>query len=290
MTASPQRRTIGGVARVEGTGLFTGAPSTLVLESADAGDGIVFKCGGGRVGATVAARTDEPPHPALAALGARNTSIAVGESAVHTVEHLLAACAGLGITDIVCRLEGPEVPIGDGSAAPFTDAIARVGLREFDAVADPVRIAEPVRVGDDDASIEIEPSDGGARFRYELDYGPGAPIGPQAAEWHGDPGTFLAAIAPARTFSLASEAAAMQAAGMFDAFTPRDLLVIDDEGEPMENEWRGDGEPARHKLLDLIGDLALATGGRPLHVRITARRSGHRLNHEAAALLAERLR
>jgi UDP-3-O-acyl-N-acetylglucosamine deacetylase len=128
----------------------------------------------------------------------------------------------------------------------------------------------------------------GCLFRYELDYGPAAPIAAQSASW--DSGTPDAAevyereVAPARTFCTEAEARAFRAAGLFGDRSPRDMLVIGEEG-PIDNAYRFENEPARHKLLDLIGDLALV--GRPLHGEVVAMRSGHALNHELAAALAD---
>jgi UDP-3-O-acyl-N-acetylglucosamine deacetylase len=138
------------------------------------------------------------------------------------------------------------------------------------------------------ASIVARPrAGGGCLYRYELDYGAGAPIVAQAAEWDSGEGdsaeTYAREVAPARTFCLESEARAMQAAGLFKGLSPRDLLVIGERG-PIENQYRFENEPARHKLLDLIGDLALA--GRPLVGEVVATRAGHALNHEMAVALA----
>lgn len=296
MTAQPGRYSLSAAAAVEGRGLFTERAVRCVIRPAPTGAGVVFVRadlpGGPGVVATIDALGTQPVHPAFARIPPRHTVLASAEvpgCVVFTTEHVLAALAGLGVTDAVIELDAPELPIGDGSAKLFTDAIAKAGIAQLDEAVEPLTVAKTVVVESPDgsASIRAEPL-GPAEtptFRYELDYGPGSPIPAHAAAWDARPDTFVRDIAPARTFSLAAEAAQMRALGMFKTFTPRDLLVIDDNGSPMDNSWRFADEPARHKLLDLIGDLALI--GRPLCARVTSTRGGHALNHAMAwALLA----
>ena len=275
---------------VEGPGLFTEFHAKLrvlpnYLESA-----VVVGRDGHAVTASSAAIAGRD-HAPQNRLQTRNTSLRLGEiGAAQTVEHLLAALAGLGVTAAIVDLDGPEVPIGDGSAKPFTDAIVAAGLIESREV-EPITIEQAITVTSEDglSRVVIEPADA-PYYRYELDYGPNAPIKPSVAEWNGDAESFLAEIAPARTFCLSAEAEAMRALGMFKSFTPRDLLVIGDDGKPIDNDFRFPDEPTRHKLLDLIGDLALVGAGRPLFARVTAHRSGHRLHHLTARAIAATLR
>ncbi len=297
------RRTLATPAVVKGIGLFTERPARCTILPADAGTGLRF-CrtdlpSSPTIPATIAALADRPVHPAFASIPPRHTAVANAQhpdAIVYTTEHLLAALLGLGITDTTIEIDTNELPIGDGSALLFTDAITAAGLRDFasntppntptDTIA-PLTLDAPVTVTSPDrrASITAEPiaPDDTPSYRYNLDYGPAAPIPPQHAEWCSDTSDFLARIAPARTFSLAAEAQQMQALGLFASFTPRDLLVIDDAGSPIDNTWQGEAEPARHKLLDLIGDLALV--GRPLHARVVATGAGHALNHTMARAL-----
>src|SRR5690606_8732256 len=147
-------------------------------------------------------------------------------------------------------------------------------------------VAEPVTVSRGEASITALPRQtSGWSVRYELDYGPGGPMLPQAAVWDGTAAMYTREIAPARTFCTDREAEAMRRAGLFANLSPREMLVIGPDG-PIENTCRFENEPARHKLLDVIGDLSLV--GRPIQADIVARRSGHALNHELARLLAAR--
>lgn len=288
------RRTLASPAAVEGVGLFTERRVRCVVRPAPPGAGLAFRRtdlpGSEPVPARITHLCAEPVHPAFARIPARHTALAGADGAVvYTTEHLLGALAALGLTDALVELDAPELPIGDGSALLFTGPIGRAGIRDHRGSVEPIAPRETVRVESPDgsASVTAEPiaEDEPPSFTYRLDYGPNAPIPPQEASWRGDGPAFLREIAPARTFSLAAEAAQMQALGLFRSFTPRDLLVVGDGGEPIENAWRVEHEPARHKLLDLIGDLALA--GRPVHARVTAVRAGHALNHALARLLAD---
>ena len=279
------RTTLAAPVRIEGAGLFTGAPASVSIEPAERpGDGIVLHRDGVRFAAEFAALSAVPAHPAFARMPARNTTLGARNDGpiVHTVEHLLAALAGLGISDAVVRAETDELPIGDGSACLFTDPITDAGVRTLShETVEPIRVRSPIRVERDGASITIEPSDG-VEFIYRLDYGPGSPIPPGEASWDGSVDAFVRGIAPARTFCLLAEAEAMHAMGLFEHLTPRDMLVFGPEG-PIDNTLRFADEPARHKLLDLIGDLSLA--GRPILGRVVAERSGHALPHAAVGRL-----
>ncbi|MCC7387895.1 MAG: UDP-3-O-acyl-N-acetylglucosamine deacetylase [Phycisphaerales bacterium] len=294
-----RRMTLASPAAVEGVGLFTERRARVTILPARHG-GIVFcradLASRPMIPAAIAELCTTPVHPAFARIPPRHTALAAApdrpETAVYTTEHLLAALAGMGVTDALVELDAPELPIGDGSAKLFTDAIASAGLVTLPGHAEPIILTGPVAVTSPDgsATIAAEPLGAGETpsYAYTLDYGPNAPVKPQTALWRGDPGGFLAEIAPARTFSLAAEAAQMQALGLFRSFTPRDLLVIDDSGAPIDNALRYPDEPARHKLLDLIGDLALT--GRPIHARIAATRAGHALNHQMARALLQSAR
>jgi UDP-3-O-acyl-N-acetylglucosamine deacetylase len=282
------RRTLRAPATLSGTGLFTGRAATCtILPAADGG--IRFRRAdlpGPDFPATIAGLFAGVIHPAFKNLSARNTILALPGSdrpGAATVEHLLSALAGLGITDALVELAGDEVPIDDGSAAFIARAIRQAGIRDLDLPAPPNTHDRPIIVSDaTGARIEAAPADS-LLYTYNLDYGPGAVIPAHSASWTGDPDDYAANIAPARTFCLESEARSMRALGLFQSLSPKDLLVFGPAG-PIDNALRTPDEPARHKLLDLIGDLSLA--GRPIQARITATRSGHALNHELARRLA----
>ena len=213
----------------------------------------------------------------------RNTTLVLGVTGnpvAATVEHVLSALAGVGVWDACVVLEGDEVPIDDGSAKAFVELARGLerGLGVHAAKPEPIVLRERVEVRDEKGAwIVGEPLDG-IEYAYELDYGPGAPIPAQRAVWRGDSDEYAREIAPARTFSLKAEAEAARAAGLFAHLTPAEMVVVGDDGQPIANTWRMEHEPAKHKLLDLIGDLALL--GRPLHAKVTAHRSGHAMTHE----------
>jgi UDP-3-O-[3-hydroxymyristoyl] N-acetylglucosamine deacetylase len=284
------RRTLGRTALVRGIGLFTGKPAAATVRPAPPGTGIVF-CrvdlpGRPRMAALAENISSRPVHAAFARMPARSTNLgpADGPPLVVTCEHVMSALAGMGITDAEIELEGAEVPIGDGSAREFVEAIVGAGVAEVGGQIEPVRLREPVRIEDGGGGmIEATPA-AACEFAYELDYGPASPIRRQRAEWRGCAEEYRSEIAPARTFCLEEEARAMRAMGLFSQFSPRDLLVFGAAG-PIDNTLRSENEPSRHKLQDLIGDLALV--GRPIAARIRGVRSGHALNQRLATVLRQ---
>ncbi len=287
MTQGPSlpRRTLRSPAQLSGVSLFTAAHCDLVLSPAPARTGIRFKLDSDEALAHIASLSTDPIHPAFASVPPRCTCLRTPSGQIGTVEHVLAALTGLGITDAAISLTAPELPIFDGSALPVVQAILGAGIEDLGATITALRPPRRLRVESDDgsASIEIEPADA-PHYTYELDFGSKSPIPAASAHWSGDPDEFVQQVAPARTFSLESEAQTMRRLGLFTHFTPRDMLVIGPSG-PIDNTLRFPDEPARHKLLDLIGDLTLA--GRPLCARVRAVRSGHALNHTAARALLD---
>lgn len=292
------RRTLSSPARIEGLSLFTGARTSLRLLPAPATSPIVFR------------RTDLPATPEIHAHvsrvipESRRTVLSLNPAdplapTVQTVEHVLSALAGLGITSAILELHGPEVPIGDGSAQPFVDAILRAGgpspahISHTDPTTDlslPVAVRSPFFIENNGGRIDALPSSRPGLFlEYHLEYPPDSGIPPQSATldlpesgpWPAP--LYVREIAPARTFSLLAEAQAARAAGMFAHLEPKDSLVIGPSG-PIDNALRFANEPARHKLLDLLGDLSLA--GRPIHARIVAQKTGHAHNHAMAQALS----
>lgn len=294
-----RRRTLAQPAATRGEGLFTAAPVTLAMRPAPAGTGVLFR----RVDlpetpeipATISCLSAEPIHPAFADIPPRCSCLVqdpaevLGDgppARVGTVEHLLGALAGLGITDAIIELNAEEVPIFDGSARPLTMLIEPA---ELEQTIEPIVVTQELVIEDESGRIVASPqAEPGCSYRYELDYGPHPAIPPQQASWTdshdaASAEAFAQLVAPARTFSLEAEARALKAAGLFPRLTPREMLVLGPMG-PIDNTLRFDDEPARHKLLDLVGDLALV--GRPIRASIVAQRSGHALNHAMAARLA----
>jgi UDP-3-O-acyl-N-acetylglucosamine deacetylase len=260
---------------LQGVGLFTGIDGRVECA---AGEGLTL-CRGGVVERVGVGLVQASPtlENVPAGFPVRNTTVGMGDGRpLATVEHVLSAAAGLGVWGVRMTVEGPEVPIDDGSAAAFValmEGLSRVEL-------EPIVPREVIEVDDGrGASIIVKPRrERGFSYTYVLDYGAGSPIVPQRATWEGDPREYAAQIAPARTFSLLHEVQMAQKFGLFKRFTPRDLLVVGPDGAPIDNAWRFADEPARHKLLDLIGDLALM--GAPLQADVVATRSGHAMTHE----------
>lgn len=279
MNTTARQHTIAAATTISGRGLFSGAPATLTIRPADAGEGVRF------------ARTDLPGDPEIPATVAhvldrpRRTALQAGDAVVETVEHCLSALAGLGVDNARIELDAEEAPAVDGSAAPFVEAIRNAGLQEQDEPRDPLVVREPIMLREGDATIAAFPNAGACMdLLFDLDYNGRGPIGRQIHAFTLDPQSYVDKIAPARTFALLEEAEAMREHGLCAHLTPRDMLVLGEAG-PIDNTLRFEDEPVRHKLLDLIGDLSLV--GRPVHARIVASRSGHALNHRMARAMLE---
>ncbi len=201
---------------------------------------------------------------------------------VQMVEHGLAALAGLQIDNCELVVFGSELPGGDGSSQPAVEALLSAGIEVQDAERKCLRLERVIRVGDDQAWIEARPSTTvGCRIRYELDYGEG-PIGKQSVEVKLTPESFCQELAAARTFLLAHEVDMMRRQGVGANTTYQDLLVFAENG-PIGNRLRFSNECARHKALDVVGDLAII--GCDLNADIVAYRSGHVLNAQLARAL-----
>jgi UDP-3-O-[3-hydroxymyristoyl] N-acetylglucosamine deacetylase/3-hydroxyacyl-[acyl-carrier-protein] dehydratase len=274
-----QQHTIEREAELSGRGLFTGFPVTARFKPAPPGTGILF------------VRTDQPEPVTIPARleslskRARRTSLRNGTAAIETIEHCLAAARGLEIDNLVVELDNAEVPAIDGSALPFVEVLKQAGRVALEAERELLTVTEPIRVSEGDAELVAWPGEPDRlEIIYELDYGPGSPIGHQIHHFRLDPEDFVRDIAPARTFVLEEEARQLQAAGLGAHLTYADVLVIGREG-PIENQYRYEDECVRHKILDLVGDLMLA--GSFVCGKIYARRSGHHLNHELIRRLCE---
>ncbi|MBL8758514.1 MAG: UDP-3-O-acyl-N-acetylglucosamine deacetylase [Phycisphaerae bacterium] len=297
--AALEHTTIGRPVEVAGPGLFCARVCRVVIRPASAGHGVVFKrvdAEGG--GATIAALAGNvrarPRQTVLAASGAGGGVVPV---TVQTVEHILSALVGTGCGDVLVEVDGPEIPLADGSSAAFARAILEAGVvPSVGSVGSsarppsvPIVVTTPIEVAEGDARIVALPSSGPVLdVTYDLDYGPGAPMGPQSGYYRHDyakpdAAAYAAEIAPARTFATQAEAEQLRASGLFGHLSPGDVVVLGASG-PIGTALRFRNEPARHKVLDVIGDLALA--GRPIFARINAARSGHALNHRMAQILS----
>ena len=271
-------RTLRQPAMLSGIGLHSGQRTTVRMCPAAAGTGIVF------------IRTDLSGRPAVSAQDFEGvsapfrTAIKRGEAEVHTVEHILSALAGLGISDCRIEIDGPEVPGLDGSARDFVAAIQQAGVLALPgAPLRPLVLREPVHVEEGGARISALPYDGGLKISYRLDY-PGHPLAQGSYEIEVSDEKYAKEIAPARTFVLKKDADAMRAAGLGKGADYQNTVVVDGV-RALETTLRFDDEPVRHKILDLLGDLLLL--GRPLQAHIVASCSGHKLNQALVRRLRE---
>ena len=261
-----QRKTIVTPVAIEGVGLHSGLYTKIDLRPAAAGDGVVF------------IRTDLrglriPAHQSSTTALDYATSVGVDDVSIGTVEHLLAAVAALGITDLEILIDGPEVPIIDGSSLPFVHLIEAAGVRDLDGEIDVIRIREPIEVSFGDKSIRIDPA-AKLSVHYRIDF-PHPAIGKQALFTELDADSFTRRIAPARTFGFVKEVEQLRAAGLARGGSVENCLVLDDE-KVVNGPLRFRDEFVRHKILDLFGDLLLL--GRPIVGEITAVRAGHALH------------
>lgn len=276
MTGSARlQQTIGSTAQVTGFGYWSGLDVQVEFRPAPADAGIVF------------VRGDlKPPRPIRACVQhrievPRRTTLAVGSVRVEMVEHIMAALAGLRIDNCEVWVDQPEMPGCDGSSLPFVQALLAAGIVSQPAMRHQQNVERLVQVGDSACWVEARPpAIHGLSLQCMIDYGPEGPIGRQVLDLIITPETFCSELASARTFLLEQEAAWLQAQGLGSRVTSRDLLVFDQQG-PVDNTLRFPDECVRHKMLDLLGDLALA--GCDLIGQVTAHCSGHRLN---AALVA----
>lgn len=276
-----RQQTLASPALIEGVGYWSGEQVRVECRPASPDSGVVF------------VRSDLPDRPRIPALAdyrvdaARRTVLQNGSARVEMVEHLLAALAGLQIDNCEVWIDRAELPGCDGSAKPFVEAFDAAGIVPQSAPRAARFVAKPLRLCRDGSWIEALPSpDGRTTLHYVLDYGIGGPIGRQELEVSLKPRRFREGLAPSRTFLLAAEAEALRAQGLAGRTTARDLLVFGPHG-PIDNQLRFPDECVRHKLLDLVGDLALA--GTDLVGRFRAYRSGHKLNAELVRQLTAEL-
>lgn len=208
----------------------------------------------------------------------RRTNLFYQGASVEMVEHVLASLAGLQVDNCYVFVSSAEMPGMDGSAIAYVEQILAAGIQTQSAPRSLLSISEVVRVGDDECWVEARPS-GSKRmkFKYRLDFGNDGMIGRETLEGKISPDYFQNHLASARTFLLLQEAEWLRQQGLGTHVDFSELLVFGPEG-PIDNELRFEDECVRHKVLDLVGDLALA--GCDIHGTIIANRSGHRLNAE----------
>lgn len=280
MHSQRNERTIGKAVAVDGFGYWSGRDVRVEFRPAAAGAGLVFVrtdiSSAARIPALVANRIEVP----------RRTVLRNGAASVEMVEHVLAALYGLQVDNCEIWVDQAEMPGLDGSSLKFVEALELAGIVEQPHLRDQLVVREVTRLGDDDSWIEARPTmKSEFTIRFRVDYGPSSGIGRQTVQLPINTSTFRREIAGARTFMLKEEADWLISQGLGKRATLSDLLVYDANG-PIENEVRFADECARHKILDVVGDFALA--GCDIVGNIIAHRSGHRLNSELVrVILAE---
>lgn len=276
------QHTLAGPVKVTGKGLLLGEDAVISIEPAPINHGIVFE----RVDLDPPVRIPARVHNVTQR--ARRTTLKIGQVSIETVEHCMSAFAGLRIDNALIKVDGPELPCGDGSAQPFVEPMQAVGTVEQDAPRKVFKLVEPILVQSGDSMLAAFPSqDNNFEVVFDLDYGPNSHrIKRQTFAFQFLNGQFLDEISPARTYSLKEEAQALWERGMCRHLTPKDVLVIGDDG-PIDNKYRFDNEPVRHKIVDLLGDLYLV--GCEVHGRFIAHKSGHDLNRLMCLKILEQM-
>jgi len=263
------QRTIKEVVECVGIGLHTGKKVTLRILPAPVDTGVVFF------------RSDLPGHPCVKA-SVENvidtsyaTTIGNGNASVSTIEHLMASFAGLGIDNVYVEVDSPELPIMDGSAAPFVFLIKSGGIEVQNAFKRFLMVRNSVKIGSRESYISISPARE-LRLSCTIDFDHPM-IRKQSFDIRFSDTVFENELSRARTFCLLKEVDALKASGLIKGGSLDNALVIDDFKVLNEGELRYKNEFVRHKMLDVIGDMALL--GMPVIGQITAYRPGHSLNH-----------
>lgn len=301
------QKTIENAVERSGVGVNLGLEVTVRMLPAPPDAGVVF------VRADLRGSPSVRVSPENVAPEPRRTVLRCGKAEVQMTEHVLAAVAGLDVDNLTIEVTGPELPVGDGSALLYAEMLLEAGVAEQNRPRRAATLREPIMIADcqlpiassesrmahpadpkpgpgdrqSQASILAEPADEGLTLSYTLDYADG-PLPSQTYELRLTPEAFVAELAPARTFIFEREAAHLIASGFGRAANPENTLVIRPDGSILGNELRFSDEFARHKVVDLLGDLRLAAGG--LVASIRAVRSGHAHNLRLAEAVKRQLR
>jgi UDP-3-O-[3-hydroxymyristoyl] N-acetylglucosamine deacetylase len=265
---------------VAGIGVHSGLRVTLTLHPAEADTGIVFlRCGAGR---------DRELKASFRSVTATEFATVLGDQsgpAVSTTEHVLAALRALGVDNAIVEVDGAEVPIMDGSAAPFVAAIDQVGIVIQPAARRYIQVLKPVRVGKNGCYGELRPHSRGLRIEAEIDFDHQL-VGQQTFAADVTPNVFRNELARARTFGFMRDVAKLWSAGYALGASFENTVVVAEDRVLNPEGMRYRDEFVRHKVVDAIGDLALA--GAPLIGAYRSIRGGHKLNHAVlTALMAD---
>jgi UDP-3-O-[3-hydroxymyristoyl] N-acetylglucosamine deacetylase/3-hydroxyacyl-[acyl-carrier-protein] dehydratase len=278
LTTKRSQRTLVRPAEVRGVGFFHGRDVTIRFHPGPPDSGIVF------------VRSDLPGNPYVPAQvgyvvpSQRRTTIQHGAAQVEMIEHVMAALGGSRVDNCRIEIDAGECPGCDGSSRPFIDAFEEAGIVDQARPRKALVVERSFTVREGEAILAAHPSSGdNLTLSYHLDYGPNSVIGNQSFLLDVTPTTFRRELASSRTFLLETEARALQAAGIGTRTTEDDVLIFGPDGV-VGNTLRFADECARHKILDMVGDLALL--GMDLHGFVVAHRSGH---HTNAALVRKLL-
>ncbi len=268
------QRTIKNTIQCKGIGLHSGKQVSLVLRPAAPGTGVVFirtDLGGAQV-AAVAANTAATSYA---------TTLRANGAAVQTVEHLLAALAGLGIDNVSVEIDADEVPIMDGSAREFVRLIADAGIQAQAKPQPVLKVMKPIFVRDGNKQIAIWPSEKPS-VSYFIDFNHPM-LREQSLNYHVSEEGFIREIADARTFGFLSDVKTLQANGLAKGASLDNAVALGEDSVLNQEGLRYQDEFVRHKILDLIGDFSLA--GMPIMGHIVAHKSGHGLNAQMVSKL-----
>jgi UDP-3-O-[3-hydroxymyristoyl] N-acetylglucosamine deacetylase len=268
-----RQHTIKKTVTLDGIGLHSGKPVRLAVSPAPPDSGIVFRVGSERI----------PAAPESVVDSRNATTIGRNGIRIQTVEHLMAATAGLGVDNLEVEVDGSEIPAVDGSAKPFVALLLSAGRVQQTARRRPIDVPHPIRVGNGPRWIHIEPSST-FRISYTLDNDHPA-VGTQVLSCAPTEESFIEDYAPARTYGFLKDLGAMRKNGLALGGSLDNAIVVGKRG-PL-NGLRYRDEFVRHKILDLIGDLALL--GRPVHGHVIARNAGHALNFELVVAIQRAL-
>jgi UDP-3-O-[3-hydroxymyristoyl] N-acetylglucosamine deacetylase len=275
-----KQRTLKTQVKTTGVGLHSGVKVEMTLRPAAAGTGILFR----RVD------LDPPVDIPVDAYKVTDTrlcsALTMGTAKIATVEHLMSALAGLGIDNIVIDLTGPEVPILDGSAAPFVFLLQSAGIEELNAPKQFVRILEPIEVKEGDKWVRLSPYDG-FRIDFTIDFDhPVFEQSGQVVSVDFDKTSYIREVARARTFGFMHEVEMLRNNNLALGGSLDNAIVMDEFRVLNADGLRYDDEFVKHKVLDAIGDFYMI--GKPIIGRLEAHKSGHALNNLLLRALMEK--
>ena len=273
-----RQTTLRAQATVTGVGVHSGLPVSLTIGPADVNAGFIFV----RTGLDGA---DREVRASAKSVIATELATVLGDAdgpLVSTAEHVLAALRGMGVDNAIIEVDGPEVPIMDGSAAAFVAAIEQAGIREQSAPRRYIQVLKPVQVAIGDSFGELRPNARGFRAEVEIDFA-NPMIGRQRYAFDVEPDSFRREVCRARTFGSMNDVARLWSLGYALGASFENSIVFDETKMLNTEGLRYADECVRHKVLDAVGDLALA--GLPLLATYRSVRGGHKLNHAVLTAL-----